>query len=335
MNGIYDNLLMSYFGSKQFKELADTTPFYIEDISGTNDSLYIYRDIDAPEVTVEYSTDGVTWVTAGATISQSELRIPMSANAKTYLRADTTTWSYRNMGVISHHSFRRTKNFNVGGNMASLVYGENFTGYEHELPISNYSTFWGLFQNCTKLISARELSIIALGNSSHSYLFSGCTNLVYAPELPVTQLYDGCYSHLFDGCAALTTPPVLSAMIMQTHCYSGMFKGCTSLASAPVLPSTTLAMDCYNNMFYGCTSLTTAPILPAETLYEGSYRFMFQSCTSLNYIKCLATDISAPQSTDGWVYNVSPSGTFIKASGMNDWGTNISGIPSGWTVQNA
>ena len=110
---------------------------------------------------------------------------------------------------------------------------------------------------------------------------------------------------------------------------------CTSLASAPVLSSTTLAMDCYNSMFYGCTSLTTAPVLPAETLYEGSYRFMFQSCSSLNYIKCLATDISAPQSTDGWVYNVSPSGTFIKASGMNDWGTNISGIPSGWTVQNA
>jgi hypothetical protein len=59
---------------------------------------------------------------------------------------------------------------------------------------------------------------------------------------------------------------------------------------------------------------------------------MFYGCTSLNYIKCLATDISASNCTGSWVYNVAASGTFIKAEGMRSWTTGESGIPSGWLV---
>ena len=88
-------------------------------------------------------------------------------------------------------------------------------------------------------------------------------------------------------------------------------------------------------MFNGCTSLTTAPELPAITLAESCYHSMFSGCTSLNYIKCLATDITASFCTDKWVNGVASTGTFVKKSNMTYWSTGYSGIPKGWTVQNA
>ena len=59
---------------------------------------------------------------------------------------------------------------------------------------------------------------------------------------------------------------------------------------------------------------------------------MFQGCTSLNYIKCLATDISATNCTSYWVEGVASSGTFVENNAMNDWTTGINGIPTGWTI---
>lgn len=129
-------------------------------------------------------------------------------------------------------------------------------------------------------------------------------------------------------------------------------------ASELLLPATGLTEHCYYGMFQGCEQLEKAPELPAETLVVSCYNALFFGCTALNYIKCLATDISAEGCTNDWVYGVgggggsssssssgggsdseSPtpgvSGTFVKAASMNDWIFDNSGIPNGWTVVNA
>ena len=49
----------------------------------------------------------------------------------------------------------------------------------------------------------------------------------------------------------------------------------------------------------------------------------------------LATDISAENCLTGWVDSVAATGTFVKAASMTSLPTGASGIPSGWTVQNA
>ena len=113
-----------------------------------------------------------------------------------------------------------------------------------------------------------------------------------------------------------------------------MFSGCTSLNTVPELPATTLALSCNSSMFSGCTSLTVAPELPAATLAGYCYKEMFSGCISLNSVKCLATNISASYCTDNWLYGVSSSGTFTKASSMTSWTTGASGIPDNWTVNN-
>jgi hypothetical protein len=62
---------------------------------------------------------------------------------------------------------------------------------------------------------------------------------------------------------------------------------------------------------------------------------MFLGCSNLNYIKMMATDISATVCMDLWVSGVASSGIFVKNPAATWTKTGSSGIPSGWTVQTA
>ena len=226
------------------------------------------------------------------------------------------------------------------------------------------SCYSGMFWNCTSLATAPALPATTLHMYCYQYMFYGCKSLTTAPELPATTLanfcYDNmfagycnslttapsklpattlaqnCYSEMFAGCGSLTTAPKLSATTLAYQCCRSMFYNCTSLTTAPfILPATTLDMYCYDSMFGNCRSLTTAPKLPATKLKYNCYQNMFYGCTNLNYIKCLAEDISATDSTKNWVRGVASTGKFVKAASMNDWTEGNNGIPTGWTVQDA
>jgi len=220
--------------------------------------------------------------------------------------------------------------------------------------------YCGMFMGCKKLNSTPNLPVTTLTNYCYSYMFQGCIKLTAAPELPATTLADYCYQGMFAGCTSLTQSPELPATTLAQYCYYGMFNACTSLTQAPELPATTLALGCYENMFLACIKLTTAselpattlaqscyfgmfkecskittaPELPATTLVQNCYREMFSGCRNLNYIKMLATNISATDCLARWVRNVAASGTFIKDANTTI-PTGTSGIPSGWTVQTA
>lgn len=103
------------------------------------------------------------------------------------------------------------------------------------------------------------------------------------------------------------------------------------------LPYTELEAYCYSTMFFGCAKLTNAPELPATTLAYDCYYSMFNGCTNLNYIKMLATDISASGCLTDWVKGVASTGTFV-ANKDATWDTTPgalgdSGVPAGWTVK--
>lgn len=98
---------------------------------------------------------------------------------------------------------------------------------------------------------------------------------------------------------------------------------------------TITASFAFASMFYGCTGLTQAPALPATTLTNSCYSSMFRGCTKLANVKCLATDISASSCVASWLSGVASSGTFVKAAAMTSWPSGASGIPEGWTVEDA
>lgn len=192
----------------------------------------------------------------------------------------------------------------------------------------------GMFSGCTSLVSVADFSNVTLGPGCFESMYDGCTSLTGVTSLTSTTLTGGCYRRMFRNCTSLVTAPSLPATAMTYGCYEFMFENCTSLTTAPELPSTSLNEFCYEGMFKGCTSLEVAPELHASTLARTCYEQMFYGCSSLRYIKCLATDRSAYGCTNLWVTGVANSGTFIKDSSAT-WSTGNSGIPSGWTVEDA
>ena len=182
--------------------------------------------------------------------------------------------------VNAQHGSFLNNNFNIGGNICSLLYGNA----NHNIIPNNYTYVF------SKLI--------------HEY-----------------------------GVALIDASNLILPNNVTENCYYEMFFGSQLLTAAPALPATTLAPYCYNHMFGDCPSLTTAPELPATTLAIGCYYQMFAYCTSLNYVKCLATDMTATDCTTLWLENVSSTGTFVKDANTY-WDSGTSGIPVGWTVQN-
>ena len=217
---------------------------------------------------ISYSTDnGESWIVGNSVEVNSGDRV---------LWKGTMTPSSSGIG-----NFSSTTNFDVQGNVMSLLFDDNFKG-QVDLTGKN-SAFYRLFYNNDKVLSAENLSLPAttLAEKCYYSMFQGCTSLVTSPELSATTLASYCYNSMFKGCTALTKAPELPATTLVYYCYQSMFQGCTSLVTAPELPATTLVYYCYNSMFQDCTSLVTAPELPATMLDSQCYQSMFQGCTSL------------------------------------------------------
>ena len=89
-----------------------STPFYVEDISGSTNTLHIVKNsTGAPTVTLDYSYDGSTWTTWGTT-STTALSLNIPANSRVYLRANATQISY---DVTRYNTISADGDFNVGG----------------------------------------------------------------------------------------------------------------------------------------------------------------------------------------------------------------------------
>ena len=274
------------------------------EVSGlTND----YRDI-------YYSFDGNNWTAVDSTGVVS-----LGTNRTVYLKNKTKILADFN----TRTSIMFNSNAKIGGDLSSMTDMKEWCCVE-------------LFGGNNYLVDASALILpwATLASNCFLFMFRGCTSLTTAPALPATTLADSCYELMFDYCKSLTTVPELPVTTLARGCYSGMFFECFSLTTAPALPATTLAEYCYDNMFNKCKSLTIAPELPATTLTRCCYRYMFAYCTSLNYIKMLATDVSATEALDSWTKNVSPTGTFIRhPNAYIPRGT--SGIPDRWIVKTA
>ena len=265
----------------------------IEAIENGTISFNIWESMGTEYITsISYSTDnGETWATTNNTDNKSEhLAITVNVNEgdKVLWKGDAQQMGYYDTGDIGDSVgsfFSSTAEFNVYGNIMSLLYGDNFYGKTVLEYNSQFSCLFSDYdgENECNVANAENLSLPAttLADYCYKYMFSGCTSLTTAPELPATTLADGCYETMFTNCTSLTTAPELPATTLEDSCYYGMFLECTSLTKAPVLPATTLASNCYNNMFLECTSLTKAPVLSATTLAYYCYSNMFVGCRSL------------------------------------------------------
>ena len=285
---------------------------YLTIISTINSNTIGWRATDSSITkTISISTDnGTTWTNVASTTATNGATLA-TLNTGDKLLVKGSNKVYANGSY--YNCFTSTGNFNVEGNIMSLLYGDDFENQTTLTTTTNTYIFSSLFRGCTKLGSAANFVLPATTLTKATY----------------------CYERMFYGCTSLTTAPALPATTLANYCYRNMFYGCTSLTTAPALPATTLTNSCYYYMFTNCSSLTTAPALPATTLIANCYAAMFRGCSSLNYIKAMFTTTPSSTYTQNWVQNVNSTGTFVKNSSATWSVTGVHGIPTGWTVQTA
>lgn len=221
----------------------------------------------APTGTTEYSVNKGAWDTWNGSLA-------VNAGDKVRFRSAGNTYNST--------SIKGTGNYEVEGNIMSLLYGDNF---ENQLTITTQAVFSRLFAGDnqfaknTTLLNAENLVLPAttLTQRCYSQMFQYCVNLTKAPkELPAPRAVYYAYEYMFKLCDKLTTPPIISASIADSYSMQYMFDSCKSMIVAPELPATLLGEKCYDFIFQNCTSLTTGPsVLPATTLNRYCYRGMF------------------------------------------------------------
>lgn len=200
--------------------------FYVEDTTGQTNTLSITKSsATAPTIEVFRSIDTVNWTSMGTT-DTTAITATIPAGGRLYLKAVTNRWCINSSGYHSNR-IAASGSHSVGGNIMSLIFGDNYmTG----TTISTYA-FRSLFDGDTALADASQLllPVNRLASECYAYMFRGCTSLAAAPELPAMTLSVGCYNRMFVSCTSLATAPELPAKKLYTSSYDGMFVNCTSL----------------------------------------------------------------------------------------------------------
>ena len=183
--------------------------------------------------TIEYSKNNGEWTTITAS---SATTISVVTGDKVRFRGTNTTYA---KDKTNYSGFEGgTANFNIEGNIMSLVYGDNFAS-NSTLPNTSY-TFCSIFKK-SNVVSAENLI------------------------LPATTLKEYCYRAMFSFATLLTTPPALPATTLAKGVYWYMFEQ-TAISTAPDLLATTLLAEAYGNMFNGCANLNYIRCLAASGL---------------------------------------------------------------------
>lgn len=206
-------------------------------VSGTFTFTYPTGVPTGMHSSISYSLDGKNWVTTNNVDSQAvTVTTPtIPAGGKVYWKGTGYGLTYQRSNN-NYAYFTASGNFNVSGNIMSLIYGDSFEGKLELKAMPGHASdgvFYTLFFGSRdKLISAEKLL------------------------LPATTLVERAYQDMFSRCHNLVDgPKILPATTLFSYCYANMFYECSKLEKAPVLPAETLFDGCYYQMFYKNTQL--------------------------------------------------------------------------------
>ena len=292
-------LLVTMVACVRAQNMTDT-PLTFEAVEAGTVSI-----VNPNGLTVEYSKNGGGWTAA----STNPISIAVAVGDQVCFRGDNAAYGqFDMMEGESYTRFTATNDVYVYGNVMSLISSDSYPTLK-TLERVGGSDEYAMDINLAFLFSTPE--------DGSNWAPKNNTTIKNHPTKDI----------------------VLPATNVTRSGYMYMFAGCQGLTRAPELPATDLSTGCYHRMFDSCTSLEKAPVLAAATVPEAAYSCMFSGCSKLNYVKCLATDISANDCTGSWLTGVASEGVFIKAEGMNNWTVGpqglwneVDGIPTGWAV---
>lgn len=187
--------------------------------------------------TIEYSLNAGPWTSI--TASTTPVTIPVSTNDIVRFKGSNQSYATSKSAYSGFGQGEAGTNgqatydndaaeFNIEGNIMSLIYGDNFIN-QTSFPNGTTYNFCSIFKKA-KCISAENLILppITLREACYRAMFSWCTYLTVAPQLPATTLASYCYWYMFEECAITTAPDLLFETFVANSCGS-MFINCRSL----------------------------------------------------------------------------------------------------------
>lgn len=184
---------------------------------------------NAPDVHLEYSTDGTDW--SQVDIGQSCWAAQQDSGDKYKLHFcgknnDTLSVVSRqdHLIVYSYNYFKL-----AGGSSATEIacsgYVESLLDYEQSAK-GKSPAYTCLFQDFQTLTEAPSLSANAVEPYGCYKMFQSCTSLRKAPQLPATKLSESCYVDMFKDCVSLK----LRRRCRRRRWRTGAMPACSSAA---------------------------------------------------------------------------------------------------------
>lgn len=217
-------------------------------------SVTLQKNGSAPDVSVQYSTDGTTWIgyivgTTGA--------IPLTnIGNKIMFRGTNTAFSTG----ANYNYFVVTGECYVYSNVMSLIDENNFTT---ATTLSANYAFTSLFTGCTTIYnhSAKDIVLLATTLSQYCYMkmFYQCTNLTKGPDLSATSLKIYCYAEMFRKCSNLSSVKCMANGTFPSNSSRSTYNWLSGVAPSGTLyvnPSAT-----WNSGGSGCPSSWTKVIV--------------------------------------------------------------------------
>ena len=187
-------------------------PFYVENLSESIADLVIGKSNNsAPSINIDYSFDGEDWQFLGNT-GDDVLTLTLNEGEKVYLRASASSWAYYNPPYTYYNVIDMAEyaggspvEYGIGGNILSLLYGEDFNGQSTFNSSVGTYTFYGLFDS-TSLVDASKL-ILPTNTVANCYraMFSNCSNLNAIQCLATDISASNCLYYWVSGVAASGT----------------------------------------------------------------------------------------------------------------------------------
>ena len=173
----------------------------------SNGKVYLHSNGNVVK-TIDYSLNGGAWSTITASddastyidvVSGDTVRFRGENASYSTSKSGYTGFGYGERGASGQSSYDTdAAEFDIEGNIMSLVYGDNFVG---QTAMTGTYNFCSIFKK-SKCVSAEHLILLATTLTNYCYraMFSWCTYLTVPPQLPATTLAQGCYWYMFERC---------------------------------------------------------------------------------------------------------------------------------------
>ena len=145
----------------------------------------------------------------------------------------------------------------IQGNIASLIYGDDFIGKTSWPDIETQRFILDYFFQGAMITDASNLVLPFMDFASYTHMFSGCNFLKKAPKiLPLEEEHDRYgigYAYMFYGCSSLEESPIICAQsFVNIYGACGkMFEGCSKLRKITMLATNFIYdQDPWSKTFY-------------------------------------------------------------------------------------